>query len=171
MVLSSREVQSSVTLSSGGGTKLSIKGKRIHRFHYRHSLPDNMRNWVACRYASLYFCMCIDQDDNELEMLEIIHHFVEILDRYFGSVSLWISSFSLEVGVLNMNVHLNIFYVFSQVCELDLIFNFHKVTSAIKLFFGVSLSTQTTPCHTRGIVLSRHDSLGFLTIPGKPVLQ
>ncbi|URE39604.1 AP-1 complex subunit [Musa troglodytarum] len=49
------------------------------------------------RYASLYFCMCIDPDDNELEILEIIHHFVEILDRYFGSV-----------------------------CELDLIFNFHK---------------------------------------------
>ncbi|KAF2314598.1 hypothetical protein GH714_027858 [Hevea brasiliensis] len=36
-------------------------------------------------------------DDNELEVLEIIHHYVEILDRYFGSV-----------------------------CELDLIFNFHK---------------------------------------------
>ncbi|KAG6536696.1 hypothetical protein ZIOFF_001756 [Zingiber officinale] len=52
---------------------------------------------VYRRYASLYFCMCVDQDDNELEILEIIHHFVEILDRYFGSV-----------------------------CELDLIFNFHK---------------------------------------------
>ncbi|CAL5348298.1 unnamed protein product [Camellia sinensis] len=49
---------------------------------------------VYKRYASLYFCMCINQDDNELEILEIIHHFVEILDR---------------------------------VCELDLIFNFHKV--------------------------------------------
>lgn len=42
---------------------------------------------VMARYASLYFCMCIDADDNELEVLEIIHHFVEILDRYFGSVS------------------------------------------------------------------------------------
>jgi len=41
--------------------------------------------------------MCIDNDDNELEILQVIHHFVEILDRYFGSV-----------------------------CELDLIFNFHK---------------------------------------------
>ncbi|CAH8355012.1 unnamed protein product [Eruca vesicaria subsp. sativa] len=41
--------------------------------------------------------MCIDQEDNELEVLEIIHHYVVILDRYFGSV-----------------------------CELDLIFNFHK---------------------------------------------
>ncbi|XP_049370732.1 AP-1 complex subunit sigma-1 isoform X2 [Solanum verrucosum] len=40
---------------------------------------------VYKRYASLYFCMCIDQEDNELEVLEIIHHFVEILDRYFGS--------------------------------------------------------------------------------------
>ncbi|KAL8523868.1 hypothetical protein ACS0TY_013722 [Phlomoides rotata] len=53
---------------------------------------------VYKRYASLYFCMCIDQDQNELEVLEIIHHYVEILDRYFGSV-----------------------------CELDLIFHFHKV--------------------------------------------
>lgn len=42
---------------------------------------------MVARYASLYFCMCIDADDNELEALEIIHHFVEILDRYFGSVS------------------------------------------------------------------------------------
>ncbi|GMI64556.1 hypothetical protein like AT4G35410 [Hibiscus trionum] len=41
--------------------------------------------------------MCIDQDDNELEILEISHYYVEILDRYFGSV-----------------------------CELDLIYNFHK---------------------------------------------
>ncbi|CAM6014599.1 unnamed protein product [Sphagnum balticum] len=52
---------------------------------------------VYKRYASLYFCMCVDTEDNELETLEIIHHYVEILDRYFGNV-----------------------------CELDLIFNFHK---------------------------------------------
>ncbi|KAF7831516.1 AP-1 complex subunit sigma-1-like [Senna tora] len=52
---------------------------------------------VYKRYASLYFCFCIDLDDNELETLSIIHHYVETLDRYFGSV-----------------------------CELDLIFNFHK---------------------------------------------
>ncbi|KAL4348254.1 hypothetical protein GQ457_17G004370 [Hibiscus cannabinus] len=41
---------------------------------------------VYKRYASLYFCMCIDPDGNELEILEIIHHYVEVLDRYFGSV-------------------------------------------------------------------------------------
>ncbi|KAK3238903.1 hypothetical protein CYMTET_51126 [Cymbomonas tetramitiformis] len=49
------------------------------------------------RYASLYFCVGVDQEDNELATLETVHHFVEILDRYFGNV-----------------------------CELDLIFNFHK---------------------------------------------
>lgn len=49
------------------------------------------------RYASLYFITLCDKDDNELMVLEMIHHFVEILDRYFGSV-----------------------------CELDIIFNVHK---------------------------------------------
>ncbi|KAL4432603.1 hypothetical protein ABPG75_003931 [Micractinium tetrahymenae] len=52
---------------------------------------------VYKRYASLYFVAGIDQDDNELLTLEIIHQFVEVLDKYFGNV-----------------------------CELDLIFNFHK---------------------------------------------
>lgn len=85
---------------------------------------------AARRYASLYFCVGADPNDNELVTLEarghydtaslevvlwpsasvctpydvtaatcaqIIQHFVEILDRYFGNV-----------------------------CELDLIFNFHK---------------------------------------------
>eukprot|EP00300_Choanocystis_sp_HF-7_P027169 c32242_g1_i1.p1 GENE.c32242_g1_i1~~c32242_g1_i1.p1 ORF type:complete len:168 (+),score=40.99 c32242_g1_i1:37-504(+) len=52
---------------------------------------------VYKRYASLYFVMCVDRRDNELLTLEIIHHYVEVLDKYFGNV-----------------------------CELDLIFNFHK---------------------------------------------
>merc|ERR1711935_875843 len=52
---------------------------------------------VYKRYASLYFICMVDNEDNELMALEMIHHFVEVLDRYFGNV-----------------------------CELDLIFNFHK---------------------------------------------
>ncbi|KAI8971085.1 AP-1 complex subunit theta-1 [Pilobolus umbonatus] len=52
---------------------------------------------VYRRYASLFFVVGINQDDNELITLEIIHRYVEILDRYFGNV-----------------------------CELDLIFNFQK---------------------------------------------
>nr|XP_012235783.1 PREDICTED: AP-1 complex subunit sigma-2 isoform X2 [Linepithema humile] len=52
---------------------------------------------VYKRYASLYFCCAIEQNDNELLTLEIIHRYVELLDKYFGSV-----------------------------CELDIIFNFEK---------------------------------------------
>lgn len=43
---------------------------------------------VVFRYASLYFCCAIEQNDNELLCLEIIHRYVELLDKYFGSVIL-----------------------------------------------------------------------------------
>lgn len=39
------------------------------------------------RYASLYFCCCIERTDNELLTLEVIHRYVELLDKYFGNVS------------------------------------------------------------------------------------
>ncbi|KAI4882022.1 hypothetical protein NFI96_012512 [Prochilodus magdalenae] len=52
---------------------------------------------VYKRYASLYFCCAVEDQENELITLEIIHRYVELLDKYFGSV-----------------------------CELDIIFNFEK---------------------------------------------
>jgi len=52
---------------------------------------------VYKRYASLFFAFAIDKEANELITLEIIHRYVEVLDKYFGSV-----------------------------CELDIIFNFEK---------------------------------------------
>ena len=52
---------------------------------------------VYKRYASLFFCFAVDKTDNELGALEVIHRYVEVLDKYFGSV-----------------------------CELDIIFNFEK---------------------------------------------
>ncbi|KAJ2292084.1 hypothetical protein IW141_002170 [Coemansia sp. RSA 355] len=52
---------------------------------------------VYRKYASLYFVAGIGLDDNELLTLEIIHRYVEVLDRFFGNV-----------------------------CELDLIFQFQK---------------------------------------------
>lgn len=63
----------------------------------------NVLDWgahklVARRYAGLAFAACIDAADCELAALEAIHLFVEVLDHYFGAV-----------------------------CELDLVFNFHKV--------------------------------------------
>lgn len=42
---------------------------------------------VYRRYASLFFVCGISSGDNELVTLEIIHRYVEVLDRYFGNVS------------------------------------------------------------------------------------
>ncbi|XP_071328029.1 AP-1 complex subunit sigma-3a [Trachinotus anak] len=52
---------------------------------------------VYKRYASLYFCAGLEEQDNELLALEVLHRYVELLDKYFGNV-----------------------------CELDIIFNFEK---------------------------------------------
>ena len=41
---------------------------------------------VYRRYASLFFVCGITPGDNELVTLEIIHRYVEVLDRYFGNV-------------------------------------------------------------------------------------
>ena len=38
------------------------------------------------RYASLFFICSISPGDNELVTLEVIHRYVEVLDRYFGNV-------------------------------------------------------------------------------------
>lgn len=74
---------------------------------------------VYKRYASLYFITIVDKDHNELIVLELMQMFVEILDKYFGNV-----------------------------CELDLIFNFHKVTR-----FGFRLTSFSTNCLLRAMCL------------------
>jgi AP-1 complex subunit sigma 1/2 len=61
-------------------TILSRKQKKSSFLEWKES------KIVYKRYASLYFCCCIEQDDNELLTLEIIHRYVELLDKYFGSV-------------------------------------------------------------------------------------
>lgn len=38
------------------------------------------------RYASLYFCLAVETEENELLALEVIHRYVELLDKYFGNV-------------------------------------------------------------------------------------
>ncbi|KAG2440746.1 hypothetical protein HXX76_003603 [Chlamydomonas incerta] len=41
---------------------------------------------VYRRYASLFFMVGVDDDENELATLEFIHCFVEVLDKHFGQV-------------------------------------------------------------------------------------
>jgi hypothetical protein len=64
---------------------------------YRQTLISTDTKVIYRRYASLFFITSISPHDNELVTLEVIHRYVEVLDRYFGNV-----------------------------CELDLIFNFQK---------------------------------------------
>jgi len=63
---------------------------------------------VYRRYASLFFVCGISQGDNELVTLEIIHRYVEVLDRYFGNVSasltrIWVIA-SFHLGLRTWSV-------------------------------------------------------------------
>ena len=54
---------------------------------------------VFKRYASLFFVAGIDNDENELLVLEVIHRYVETLDKYFENVPSLVSAMkSLLMG-------------------------------------------------------------------------
>jgi AP-2 complex subunit sigma-1 len=74
---------------------------------------------VYRRYAGLFFCVCVDANDNELAYLEAIHLFVEVLGKHYHY-------FILGKDELNLWQHLTDTF-FDNVCELDLVFNFYKV--------------------------------------------
>ncbi|KAI0836744.1 Maf1 regulator-domain-containing protein [Hypoxylon sp. FL0890] len=66
--------------------------------HERGCSPENPDTKIVYRrYASLFFIAGCSSDDNELITLEIIHRYVEQMDKYYGNV-----------------------------CELDIIFSFTK---------------------------------------------
>src|SRR5690606_36815691 len=75
--------------------KFKINLMKIYSFK-----KNQFRNFkiVYRRYAGLYFCICVDVNDNNLAYLKAIHNLVEVLNEYFHNV-----------------------------CELDLVFNFYKV--------------------------------------------
>ncbi|XP_014631551.2 AP-4 complex subunit sigma [Glycine max] len=51
---------------------------------------------VYRRYASLFFLVGVDVDENELAILEFIHLLVETMDRHFGNVNELDIMFHLE---------------------------------------------------------------------------
>ncbi|RZC27822.1 AP-4 complex subunit sigma isoform B [Glycine soja] len=59
----------------------------ISNFHSQCSFVEH-RNYkiVYRRYASLFFLVGVDDDENELAILEFIHLLVETMDRHFGNV-------------------------------------------------------------------------------------
>ncbi|KAJ5162709.1 AP complex mu/sigma subunit [Penicillium coprophilum] len=93
--------------------KVKLKGE-VHRLvaprdqKYQSNFVEFRRSTkvIYRRYAGLFFCVCVDANDNELAYLEAIHFFVEVLDQFFGNV-----------------------------CELDLVFNFYKVYAILDEVF------------------------------------
>ncbi|KAL8775593.1 MAG: hypothetical protein Q9209_000089 [Squamulea sp. 1 TL-2023] len=92
--------------------KIKLKGE-VHRLiaprdqkHQSNFVEFRNLKIVYRRYAGLFFCVCVDANDNELAYLEAIHFFVEVLDSFFGNV-----------------------------CELDLVFNFYKVYAILDEVF------------------------------------
>lgn len=71
-----------------------VSGSRRPSLHHSHKSDTKV---VYRRYASLFFIAGCDATDNELITLEIVHRYVEQMDKYYGNV-----------------------------CELDIIFNFQK---------------------------------------------
>ena len=72
---------------------------------YTNFIEYNNYKLIYRRYAGLFFTIAVDVQDNELSFLETIHLFVELLDAYF-----------------------------SNVCELDIVFNFNKVYTILDEF-------------------------------------
>lgn len=85
---------------------------------------------VTKRYASLYFVAAIDKEDNELSTLSTIHSFVEILDKYFNSV-----------------------------CELDIIFNFHKAYYILDEMILGGYTVETSKSQIMRIITSQESQL------------
>ncbi|PPQ95641.1 hypothetical protein CVT26_008670 [Gymnopilus dilepis] len=104
---------------------LDYKGTMIMRLSTLLSSPTSLnvpgKKIVYRRYASLFFICEIDDEDNELVTLEVLHRYVEALDQYFGNVN-YASSVNHITGI-DMN--------FCQVCEMDLIFNFQKAYAVL----------------------------------------
>lgn len=91
----------------------------------RNQKMCNVVDWkgskvVYKRYASLYFVAEIDPDDNELLTMQLLHMYVEVLDQYF-----------------------------TQVCELDLIFNFPRAHWILNEIF---VSGELMECNKSAII-------------------
>ncbi|KAK7689979.1 AP-2 complex subunit sigma [Cerrena zonata] len=98
---------------------------------------------VYRRYAGLFFCVCVDANDNELAYLEAIHLFVEVLGMEYALQLLWCKP----------NPYPDSF--FDNVCELDLVFNFYKVYAILDEVFLAGEIEETS----KDVVLARLEEL------------
>lgn len=93
---------------------------------------------VYRRYASLFFIAGCSSEDNELMTLEIIHRYVEQMDKYYGNV-----------------------------CELDIIFSFTKAYYILdELLLAGELQESSKKNVLRCI--GQQDSLEDMEVSGSP---
>ena len=69
-----------------------------------HLSAPQFRNFkiIYRRYAGLYFCICVDVNDNNLAYLEAIHNFVEVHGLGAGGRQAPSGSPLLECGALSL---------------------------------------------------------------------
>jgi len=96
---------------------------------YTNFVEHDTYKLIYRRYAGLYFCFGVDVTDNELVLMETIHLFVRILDQYF-----------------------------SNVCELDIVFQFNKVYAILDEFL---LAGEVQETNER-VILERMADMGRL---------
>lgn len=116
---------------------------------------------VYRRYAGLFFCVCVDANDNELAYLEAIHLFVEVLGGYmlvdlnFGHSYRPEAKVSLPLYFRRHSLfflsHVRSDSFFGNVCELDLVFNFYKVYAILDEIFLAGEIEETS----KNVVLNR----------------
>ena len=77
-----RQLESEIVRKSLSRGSDYAKGKHSYCAFLRHN------KYKICyrRYASLFFIVGVDDDENELSMMDFIHCFVETLDWHFGNV-------------------------------------------------------------------------------------
>ena len=89
--------------------------KCLRRTEYECSFVDhNAIKLVYRRYASLYFIVGTDDDENEMAVLEMIHALVETFEKYFENV-----------------------------CELDLMYNVEKAHYIVREMIAVGRIIET----------------------------
>jgi len=91
---------------------VAIRNKYVHT----NFVEFRQYKIVYRQYAGLFFCLCVDVNDNDLAYMEAIHNFVEVLNEFF-----------------------------TNVCELDLLFNFYKVYSLVDEMFLAGEIQETAP--------------------------
>lgn len=109
--------------------RITLEGELVRKCLSRNNsqcsfLEHRKYKVIYRRYASLYFIVGVDVDDeiNELGYLEFIHNLVETLDKYFENV-----------------------------CELDIMFNLEKAHIIVQEFI---LNGHIVDCNKTNVLLS-----------------